>query len=108
MKNWYDEAYSFIITVAAVGTDGNAQHCRNGHEPEDSYSCQYGCPMPLQGEGSFCAKSMLKLFPLLEAIRAGGNLSHLLAGAERHKGIFSCPDGVVTFLLEATQPEQIK
>jgi len=44
---------------------------------------------------------MAKLFPLMEAIRSGGELSNLLAGASKHSGEFTCPDGVVTFKLEA-------
>ena len=95
MKDWYKEDYSFKITVAAVGTDGKSENCRNGHEVGDTYTCEYGCP------GSFCSKSMAKLFPLMEAVRAGGDLSNLLAGASKHSGEFTCPDGVVTFRLEA-------
>jgi len=95
MKNWYKEEYSFIITVKSVGTDGKPEHCRNGHEIGDAYTCEYGCP------GGFCSKSMAKLFPLMEAVRAGGDLSNLLTGAMKHSGVFTCPDGVVTFKLEA-------
>lgn len=100
MKNWYNEVYSFKITVISVGNDGNAQHCRNGHEIGDTYTCEYGCPMPHNGGGGFCSKSMSKLFPLLEAVRSGGELSNLLPGAQKHKCEFTCPDGVVKFRLE--------
>ena len=55
----------------------------------------YGCP------DGFCSKSMSKLFPLMEAVRSGGDLSNLLAGASKHSGAFTCPDGVVTFRLES-------
>lgn len=102
MKHWYKEEYGFKITVTSVSGDGCAEHCRNGHEPGDTYICEYGCPISSGGNGSFCSKSMLKLFPLLEAVRAGGDLSYLLAGATKHSGEFICPDGVVTFRLEAT------
>lgn len=105
MKSWYKEEYGFKITVISVGNDGNARHCRNGHEPRDTYSCEYGCPMPMNGEGGFCSKSMSKLFPLLEAVRAGGDLSNLLSGAEKYKCEFTCPDGVVKFRLEAATKE---
>ena len=94
MKNWYKENYSFKVTVVVVGADGNPECCRNGHEVGDIYACEYGCP------GGFCSKSMAKLFPLMEAIRAGGDLSNLLMGATKHCGEFRCPDGVVTFKLE--------
>lgn len=95
MKNWYKEEYSFKITVVLVGPDGKSERCRNGHEIGDTYSCEYGCP------GGFCSKSMAKLFPLMEAVRSGGELSNLLMGASKHTGEFRCPDGVVTFKLEA-------
>ncbi len=95
MKQWYCEEYSFEVRVIAVGPDGRPERCRNGHEVGDVYRCAYGCP------GGLCSKSMFKLFPLMEAVRAGGDLSNLLAGAQRHSGTFTCPDGVVTFKLEA-------
>jgi uncharacterized repeat protein (TIGR04076 family) len=95
MKNWHKEDYSFNITVVSVGADGNPNRCRNGREVGDTYDCEYGCP------GGFCSKSMAKLFPLMEAVRAEGDLSNLLAGASKHSGNFRCPDGVVTFKLEA-------
>ncbi len=58
MKNWYKEDYTFKITVIGVGDDGCAESCRNGHEIGDTYSCEYGCPMPLSGCGDFCSKSI--------------------------------------------------
>ena len=108
MMNWYKEEYCFKITVVSVGGDGSAQRCRNGHEPGDTYTCGYGCPMPQNGEGGFCSKSVSKLFPLLEAVRTGGDLSYLLAGASRYSGRFTCPDGVVTFRLDAYKKRDIK
>ena len=99
MKNWYKEDYSFTITVVSVGPDGKAERCRNGHEVGDTYACEYGCP------SGFCSKSMAKLFPLMEAVRSGGDLSNLLARASKHSGEFTCPDSVVKFKLEAFRNE---
>jgi len=99
MKNWYKEDYGFRITVVSVGPDGEPKRCRNGHEVGDTFTCEYGCP------GGFCSKSMAKLFPLMEAVRSGGELSGLLMGASKHTGEFRCPDGVVTFKLEALRNE---
>lgn len=90
MKNWYKEEYPFKITVVSVVSDGKPENCRNGHKIGDTYSCEYGCP------GGFCSKSISKLFPLMEAVRSGGDLSSFLAGASRHCGEFVCPGGVVT------------
>ena len=81
--------------MVSVGANGKPENCRNGHEVGDTYSCEYDCP------GGFCSKSMAKLFPLMEAVRAGGDLSNLLTEAAKHSGEFVCPDGVVTFKLEA-------
>lgn len=67
MKIWYEETWKFKITVLSIKPDNNPRgHCRNGHETGDEYTCFYDCP------GGFCSKSMLKAFPLMEAIRSGG------------------------------------
>lgn len=97
MKKWYNEDYSFQITVLSVGSDGRPENCRNGHEVGDTFSCEYGCP------AGFCSKSISKLFPLMEAVRSGGDLSNLLSKASKQRGTFTCPDGVVTFQLQATK-----
>ena len=97
MNKWYAEEYEFAVTVVSVGKDGKPQNCRNGHEIGDTYTCEYECPAGL------CSKSMVKMFPLLEAVRSGGDLSNLLAGASKHKGEFICPEGAVKFCLEATK-----
>ena len=95
MKAWYQEDYSFKIKVLAVSPDNTPdKHCRNGHEVGDEFSCEYACP------GGLCAKSMVKLFPLLEAVRAGGDLRHL-GGLDQYTIELCCPDGVVLFCLEA-------
>ncbi len=94
MKKFIQEDTSFKITVldGKKGKTGSID-CRNGHEPGDTYLCEYGCP-----EG-FCQKSMLKAFPIMEAARAGGDLRNL--GGDSESSIhFCCPDGVVLFRLE--------
>ena len=95
MKRFIKEDFTFQITVI----DGKKNSkgvidCRNGHEIGDTYCCQYGCP------ADFCQKSMLKAFPLMEAIRAGGDLRNL--GGDSATSIrFCCPDGVVAFQMDA-------
>jgi uncharacterized repeat protein (TIGR04076 family) len=101
MKRFIVEDDYFRITV--VDGKRNAQggiDCRNGHEIGDCYVCAYGCPEPENGVGSFCSKTMLKLFPLQEAVRAGGDLRRL-GGESATQYTFGCPDGVVFFRLEA-------
>lgn len=97
MDKFIKEDVSFVITVV----DGKKNHegvvdCRNGHEIGDVYVCEYGCPADL------CQKCMLKAFPLMEAVRAGGDLRKL-GGETENKIRFCCPDGVVIFQLEAKQ-----
>ena len=93
MKKFVTENFRFTITVI----EGHG--CRNGHEVGDVYTCEYGCPMPRGNEGGFCAKTMLKLFPLLEVVRTGGDL-RTLGGVGKHVCEFHCPDGAVKFRLE--------
>ena len=95
MKKWYQEEYRFCIEVLQVAADNRPENCRNGHEVGDTYNCSYGCPEGL------CSKSMLLLFPLMEAVRSGGDLANLLSGATKHSGSFLCPDAVVRFKLTA-------
>ena len=105
MKKVYKEEDAFKIAVVSVAPDNRPENCRNGHEVGDTYTCEYGCPISAEGTGGFCSKSMAKLFPLMEAVRAGGDLSNLLTGASKHSGEFYCPDGVVMFKLEALKNE---
>ena len=95
MKKFTQEDVSFTISVVdGKKNKSGVIDCRNGHEIGDTYICEYGCPKDL------CQKSMLKVFPVMEAVRAGGDLRSL--GGESENTIrFYCPDGVVTFQLEA-------
>ncbi len=96
MKRFIKEEFSFQITVVdGKRNRDNALDCRNGHEIGDTYVCEYGCPK------DFCSKCMMKAFPLMEAVRAGGDLRNL-GGDSTHTITFSCPDGIVLFRLEAT------
>ncbi len=96
MKRFIAEDVAFTLTVVGGKTNGGALDCRNGHEIGDQYVCEYGCP------ADFCQKCMCKAFPLMEAVRAGGDL-RLLGGDSRDAITFCCPDGVVMFRLEATR-----
>jgi uncharacterized repeat protein (TIGR04076 family) len=94
MKHWYYEEYSFKITVLPIKSDNKPlNHCRNGHEVGDEFRCEYGYP------AKFCSKPMLKLFPLMEAVRSGGDLRNL-GGRDKHIVEFECLGGVVWFRFE--------
>ena len=92
MKKWYDEEYEFEIEVTGVLRGDHTEHyCRNGEEVGDKYTCTYGCPVNKEGYG-ICSKTMMMLYPLMEAVRSGGNLENLGGGGEYRKKN-GCSDG---------------
>lgn len=100
MKKWYDEEYEFEIEVTGfLRGDHTERYCRNGEEIGDKYTCTYGCPVNAQGYG-ICSKTMMMLYPLMEAIRSGGDLENLGGSGKYCKDIV-CPDGCVMFRLTA-------
>ncbi|MCI8423805.1 MAG: TIGR04076 family protein [Lawsonibacter sp.] len=100
MKKWYDEEYAFTIEVTGFLRGSSTEHyCRNGEEIGDRYTCTYGCPVNEKGHG-ICSKVMLLLFPLMEAVRSGGDLENV-GGDSRFSKNVVCPDGCVLFRLTA-------
>ena len=100
MKKWYQEEYEFKIEVIGyLRGDHTERYCRNGEEIGDLYTCTYGCPVNKDGYG-ICSKTMLLLYPLMEAIRSGGNLENL-GGDEKYSKTVVCPDGCVLYRLTA-------
>jgi uncharacterized repeat protein (TIGR04076 family) len=100
VKKWINEDYRFTISVIGDG-NGNICRlsCRNGHEIGDTYTYQYNCPEPMNGEGGFCTKTVQKLYELEEAIRHGKSPTVV---------DFKCADGCVTFRLQAENLAHIK
>jgi len=96
MKKWYKEDWTFSIEVTSVGKKNAPTECRIGLEPGDTFACAYECP------AGFCSKSMLKVFPILEAARSGGNLQNLGGDAPGQMTVL-CPDGVVKYRITAKQ-----
>lgn len=100
MKKWYEEEYGFTVEVIGFLRGDHTEHyCRNGEEIGDVYRCTYGCPVNEQGEG-ICSKTMLQLFPLMEAVRSGGDLTNV-GGSSRYSKDIVCPNGCVLFRLTA-------
>ena len=100
MKKWYDEEYEFTVEVVGfLHGDHTERYCRNGEEPGDTYTCTYGCPVNKDGYG-ICSKTMMMLFPLMEAVRSGGDLENV-GGDSRYSKTVVCPDGCVIFRLTA-------
>ena len=100
MKKWYDEEYEFTVEVTGfLHGDKTERYCRNGEEIGDRYTCTYGCPVNEQGYG-ICSKTMMMLYPLMEAVRSGGDLTKL-GGDGKYSKMIVCPDGCVMFRLTA-------
>jgi uncharacterized repeat protein (TIGR04076 family) len=99
MHAWYREQWEFEITVLAVGKKNRPEECRLGLEQGDRFQSTYGCPSGL------CPKTMMKAFPLTEAVRSGGDL-RALGGDTALSLDFICPDAVVRFRLVARKLDE--
>lgn len=101
MNKWYDEEYKFTIEVVGYLRGEKCEnYCRNGEEIGDKYECTYGCPVNAQGYG-ICSKTMNMLYPIIEAVRSGGDLTNV-GGDDKYSKTIVCPDGCVIFKLTAT------
>lgn len=101
MKKWYNEEYKFEVEVIGfTGSDHAERYCRNGEEIGDKYTCTYGCPVNTDGQG-ICSKVMMIMFPIMEAVRSGGDLENI-GGSNKYSKDIICPDGAVRFRLTAT------
>lgn len=100
MKKWYAEEYEFEVEVIGFlrGTK-TERYCRNGEEIGDKYTCTYGCPVNACGQG-ICSKVMMMLYPVMEAVRSGGDLENI-GGSGKYTKEVVCPDGCVIFRLMA-------
>ena len=100
MKKWLDEEYEFEVEVIAFLRGSHTEHyCRNGEEIGDKYTCTYGCPVHKQGYG-ICSKAMMVLYPVMEAVRSGGDLENI-GGDGKYSKVVVCPDGCVMFRITA-------
>lgn len=100
MKKWFDEEYEFEIEVTGfLRGDKTERYCRNGEEVGDKYYCTYGCPVNADGQG-ICSKVMQVMFPVMEAVRSGGDLENI-GGSDKLTKDIVCPDGCVLFRLTA-------
>ena len=100
MQKWYDEEYAWEIEVIGfVRGNSTLRYCRNGEEIGDKYTCTYGCPVNKEGQG-ICSKCMMLMFPIMEAVRSGGNLDNIGGNSKYSKEIV-CPDGCVIFRMTA-------
>lgn len=100
MKKWYDEEYEWEIEVIGFFHGEHTEgYCRNGEEIGDKYTCTYGCPVNKDGQG-ICSKVMMIMFPIMEAIRSGGDLENI-GGSSKYSKDIVCPDGCVMFRMTA-------
>ena len=104
MKKWYNEEYEWEIEVAGfLHGDHTERYCRNGEEIGDKYTCTYGCPVNEDGQG-ICSKVMMIMFPIMEAVRSGGDLENI-GGDSKYSKTVVCPDGCVLFRMTAKKRE---
>ena len=100
MKKWFDEEYEFEIEVIGfLRGDHTERYCRNGEEVGDKYKCTYGCPVNEQRQG-ICSKVMMMMYPIMEAVRSGGDLENI-GGRGKYTKDIVCPDGNVIFRITA-------
>ena len=89
MKKWYDEEYEWTIEVIGyLRGDKTEGLCRNDEEIGDVYKCTYGCPVNAQGQG-ICSKTMTVMFPIMEAVRSGGDLTKI-GGESKYEKTVVC------------------
>ena len=89
MRKWLDEEFEFEIEVMGYLRGNQAEgFCRNGEEIGDRYTCTYGCPVNSDGYG-ICSKTMMMLYPIMEAVRSGGDLRKIGGTDEYEKDIVS-------------------
>jgi uncharacterized repeat protein (TIGR04076 family) len=101
MNKWYNEEYEWTIEVIGfLRGESTVNYCRNGEEIGDRYTCTYGCPVNAKGDG-ICSKVMMTMFPIMEAVRSGGDLVNIGGNSKYSKEVV-CPDGCVIFRLTAT------
>lgn len=104
MRKWLDEEFEFEIEVMGYLRGNQAEgFCRNGEEIGDRYTCTYGCPVNSDGYG-ICSKTMMMLYPIMEAVRSGGDLRKI-GGTDEYEKDIVCPDGCVLFHLKARKRE---
>lgn len=100
MKKWLAEDFEFEIEVVGyLRIEKTEGYCRNGEEIGDKYLSTYGCPVNKDGYG-ICPKVMTQIYPLMEAIRSGGDLENL-GGDGKYTKTVVCPDGCVLFRVTA-------
>ncbi len=102
MKKWYAEEYEWEIEVVSFLRGNQTEnYCRNGEEIGDKYTCTYGCPVNEEGH-SICSKVMTIMFPIMESVRSGGDLSKI-GGIDKYTKEIVCPDGCVVFKMSAKE-----
>ena len=116
MKKWCEEAFEGKMEVTGYLYGGKTEgYCRNGEEVGNLYTCTYGCPVNRQENivrasdstenAAIEINTMIILFPIMEAVRSGGNLQNLGGSGKYCKDVV-CPDGCVKFRVTAKKREE--
>ena len=99
MKKWYKEVYEWEIEVIGFLNSDRTEDIAGTEEIGDKYTCTYGCPVNQDGQG-ICSKVMMIMFPIMEAVRSGGDLVNV-GGSSKYSKDVVCPDGCVIFRMTA-------
>ena len=99
-EKWFKEDFEWEIEMTGFLRGSETEgYCRNGEEIGDKYTCTYGFPVNADGHG-ICSKVMAVMFPVMEAMRSGGDLRNI-GGSGWYTKEIVCPDGCVVFRLTA-------
>lgn len=105
MKKWCEEAFEGKMEVTGYLYGGKTEgYCRNGEEVGNLYTCTYGCPVNRQ-DHDISPNTMIILFPIMGAVRSGGDLQNLGGSGKYCKDVV-CPDGCVKFRVTAKKREE--
>ncbi len=91
--------YSCVVSIQSNEKFSALSAHNSCAEIGDKYRCTYGCPVNDEGYG-ICSKTMMMLYPIMEAVRSGGDLQNIGGDGKYSKNIV-CPDGCVMFRLTA-------
>jgi len=95
MQDWYQEECAFEAEV--LGVRGGPKNCRAGHEEGDRFTFAYRTPEGL------CGELYHQVFPLLQALRAKGDMRTFNADNQPNEVTVWCPCRVVRLQLIAVR-----
>ena len=100
MHKWYDEEYEFTVEVTGFPARGQDRALLPKRRADRGYLSLY-LRLSVNGQGyGICSKTMMMLYPIMEAVRSGGDLTNI-GGENKYSKTIVCPDGCVMFRFTA-------